>query len=122
MTIWFPASKQEKVISMTEFCSWWAFSAEMMGAKVARGKWMRGKLPKCVSHHARSPRTCHVYVRNQVGLELVQVDVEGAIEAKGGCDRGNNLGNETVEVGEAWGGDVEALLADVVNGLVVDHE
>ena len=23
---------------MTEFCSWWAFSAEMIGAKVAREK------------------------------------------------------------------------------------
>ena len=38
MTIWLPASKQEKVMSMTEFCSWCAFSAEMIGAKVARGK------------------------------------------------------------------------------------
>jgi hypothetical protein len=31
-------------MSATEFCSWWAFSAEIMGANVARGKWMRGKL------------------------------------------------------------------------------
>ena len=38
LTIWFPVSKQEKVMSATEFCSWFAFSAEMMGAKVARGK------------------------------------------------------------------------------------
>lgn len=38
LTIWLPVSKQEKVISETEFCSWVAFSAEMMGANVARGK------------------------------------------------------------------------------------
>jgi hypothetical protein len=44
LTIWLPGSKQEKVISATEFCSWWAFSAEMIGANVARGKWIRGKL------------------------------------------------------------------------------
>ena len=37
-TIWLPVSKHEKVISATEFCSWCAFSAEMMGAKVASGK------------------------------------------------------------------------------------
>ena len=48
MTIWLPVSKQEKVMSMTEFCSWWAFSAEMIGAKVARGKWIRGKLLQAV--------------------------------------------------------------------------
>lgn len=29
-------------MSATEFCLWWAFSAETMGAKVARGKWIRG--------------------------------------------------------------------------------
>ena len=30
--------------------------------------------------------------------------------------------DETVQVGEARGSDVEALLADVINSLVVDHE
>ena len=69
-----------------------------------------------------SPEVCHVYVRNQVGLELVQVDVERTIETKRGRDRRDNLSNETVEVGEAWGSDVETLLANVVNSLVVDHE
>ena len=29
-------------------------------------------------------------VRDQVGLELVQVDVEGAVEAEGGSDRRHN--------------------------------
>ena len=66
------------------------------------------------------PRTR--YARNQVGLELVQVDIEGTIETQGSSDRGDNLSDETVEVGEAWGSDVETLLANVVNSLVVDHE
>lgn len=83
---------------------------------------MRGKLAECVSHHSINPETCHVYVRNQVGLELVQVDVKGTIETKRSRDRRDDLSDETVEVGEAWGGDVETLLADVVNSLVVYHE
>ena len=57
---------------------------------------------------------------HQVGLELVQVDVEGTVETKRGGNRGDDLGDETVQVREAWRGDAEALLANVVNSLVVD--
>ena len=38
-------------------------------------------------------------VRDQVGLELGQIDVEGAVEAKGGGDGGHDLADETVQVG-----------------------
>jgi len=58
----------------------------------------------------------------QVGLELVQVDVQGTIESEGSGDGRDDLCNKTVEVGEARGGDSQVLLADVVDGLVVDHE
>ena len=53
---------------------------------------------------------------------LVQVDIEGTIETQGSGDRGDNLSGETVEVGEARGCDVKALLADVVDSLVVDEQ
>ena len=59
---------------------------------------------------------------HQVGLELVQVDVQGTVETEGGGDRRDDLGNQTVEVGEAWGGNSQVLLADVVDSLIVDHE
>ena len=67
-----------------------------------------------------SPGVCHVYVRNQVGLELVQVDVERTIETKRGRDRRDNLSNETVQVSEAGGGDAQSLLANVVKSFVID--
>merc|ERR1712055_1275618 len=41
-TIWLAGSKQAFEISETDSCSWYAFSAEMTGAYVARGKWIRG--------------------------------------------------------------------------------
>ena len=63
---------------------------------------------------------CYVYVRHQVGLEFVQVDVEGTVEAKRSRDGGNNLSDETVQVGEAGGRDAEVLLADVVNRFVIN--
>ena len=59
---------------------------------------------------------------HQVGLELVQVDVQGTVEPKGSGDRRDYLGNQTIEIGEAGGSDAQVLLANVVDGLVVDHE
>ena len=61
-------------------------------------------------------------VGDQVGLELVQVNVKGAIESEGCSDAGNDLSDEPVEVGESGGGDSEGLFADVVDGLIVNHE
>ncbi len=60
------------------------------------------------------------HVRNKVGLEFVQVNIQGAIETEGCGDRRDDLGDEPVKVGEAGGADVQTLLANVVNGLVVD--
>ena len=59
---------------------------------------------------------------HQVCLELIEVDVEGAVKAKRGCDTRDNLGYEPVEVGVSWTFDVQVALADVVDGLVVHHE
>ena len=48
-TIWLPGSKHEFVNSETDKASWKAFSAEMIGAYVANGKWIRGYGTKLVS-------------------------------------------------------------------------
>lgn len=61
-------------------------------------------------------------VGDQVGLELVQVDVEGAIETERSGDGGNNLSDEAVEVLVAGALNSEVAAADVVDGLVVNHE
>lgn len=59
---------------------------------------------------------------DQVGLELVQVDVEGTIEAQAAGDGADNLSNEAVEMLVTRTGDVEVAAADVVDGLIVDEE
>lgn len=41
--------------------------------------------------------------RHQVGLELVEIDVETTIETQGGGDGGDDLSNQTVQVGESGG-------------------
>jgi len=60
-------------------------------------------------------------VGHQVGLELSDIDVEGTIESEGGSQRGDDLSDESVQVGVGGSLDIEVSSADVINGLIVDH-
>jgi hypothetical protein len=70
----------------------------------------------------RGQREVDTGVGHQVGLELRQIDVEGTVEAQRGRDRADDLSDQTVQVGVGGALDVEVTTADVVDGLVVDHE
>ena len=61
-------------------------------------------------------------VGDEVGLELGHVDVESAIETEGGRQGGDNLGDQTIQVGVGGTLNVEIAAADVVQGLVVEAE
>ena len=61
-------------------------------------------------------------VGNQVGLELVQVDIEGAVESQAGRYRADDLGNEAVEVFVVGARDVKVSAADVVDSFIVHKE
>jgi len=58
-------------------------------------------------------------IRDQVGLELGYIDVQGTIEAQGSSQRGNALSNQTIEVSVGRTLDVEVTTADVIQSLVV---
>ena len=62
------------------------------------------------------------WVGHQVGLELVEIDVESTIESERGGDGADNLSDQTVEMLVSWTGDVKVTVADVVDCLVVDQE
>jgi hypothetical protein len=59
---------------------------------------------------------------HQVGLEFVQVDVQRTVKSERGGDGRDDLGNQTVKVGEARRADSQVLLADIIDSLVVNHE
>jgi len=61
-------------------------------------------------------------VGDQIGLELGQVNVESTVESERGGDGRHDLTNESVQVGVGGSLDVQVSSADVVDGLVVDHE
>ena len=60
------------------------------------------------------------WVWHQVGLELSNIDVEGTVESEGGGQRGDNLGNESVQVGVGWSLDIEVSSADIIDGFVIE--
>ena len=61
-------------------------------------------------------------IRHQVGLELGDIHVQGAVEAEGGGQGRHHLRNETVQVGVGGSLDVQAAAAYVVQGLVIQAE
>jgi len=61
-------------------------------------------------------------VGDEVGLELGDIDVQGTIESEGGSQGGDDLGDESVEVGVGGSLDIEVSSADIVDGLVVEHD
>ena len=61
-------------------------------------------------------------VGHQVGLELCQIHVESTIKPEGGSDGGDNLANQTVEVGIGRPLNIQVATADVIDGFIVHHE
>jgi hypothetical protein len=61
------------------------------------------------------------WVWHEVSLELGDINIEGSIESEGGGQGGDNLGDQSVEVGVSWSLDIEVSSADVINGFVVNH-
>merc|ERR1712083_861316 len=61
-------------------------------------------------------------VGNQICLELGKIHIESSVEPEGGGDGGDDLTDESVEVGVGRSLDVQVTAADVIDGFVVDHE
>ena len=61
-------------------------------------------------------------VGHQVSLELGQINVQSTVKSERSGDGGDDLSNEPVQVGVAGSLDVQVSAADIIDGLVVDHE
>jgi hypothetical protein len=62
----------------------------------------------------RGKHKVNTRVRYQVGLELGKINVQSTIETKGSCERGNNLGDKSVQVGVCWALNVKRTSAYIV--------
>lgn len=70
----------------------------------------------------RAEQEVNARIRHQVGLELVEVDVQSTLEAKGRSQRGGDLRDQSIQVEVRGLFNLQVLLANVVDGLVVEHE
>ena len=61
-------------------------------------------------------------VGDQVGLELSQINIESSIKPERCGDGGDNLTNQTIQIGVGGSLNVQVPAADVVDGLIVHHE
>jgi len=62
------------------------------------------------------------WIWHQVGLELSYINVKGSVESEGGSQRGDDLSNESVQVGVGWSFNIEVSSADIIDGFVIkDH-
>merc|ERR1719149_116797 len=64
----------------------------------------------------------NAWVRHQVCLELCDVDIESSIETQRGSQRGDDLRQESVQVGVSGTFNVQVATADVIERLVVVHD
>jgi len=62
------------------------------------------------------------WIWDQVSLELSDINIKGTVESEGGSEGGDNLSDKSVQVGVGWSLDIEVSSADIVNGLVIDHD
>jgi hypothetical protein len=67
-------------------------------------------------------RVVDTRVRHEIGLKLVQVDVESSIEAQARGDGADNLGDQTVEMFVVGTRNVQAATANIVDSFVIDEE
>jgi hypothetical protein len=60
------------------------------------------------------------WIWDQVSLEFGDINVKGTIESEGGGQRGDNLGNESVQVGVGWSLNIKVSSADIIDGFVIE--
>ena len=82
-----------------------------MGALVGRDDW-----------RVADQWVMNTWVWDQVGLELVQIDVKSTIKTQAGGNRADNLSDEAIKMLVVWSGDIKIATADVIYCFVVNQE
>jgi hypothetical protein len=119
-TIWLLGSKPARV-SYAVLLPWTMKQLTLEG-KVADLEALVRALLRRDDRGVADERVVNTRVWDQVGLELVQVDVESSVKTQTGGDGADNLGNQAVEMLVVRTRDVQAATADIVDSFVVDKE
>ena len=60
------------------------------------------------------------WIWHKVSLEFGDINVKGTIESEGSGKGGDDLGNESVQVGVGWSLNVKVSSADIIDGFVIE--
>jgi len=61
------------------------------------------------------------WIRDQIGLEFSNIDVQSSIESQRGSQRGNDLGYQSVQVSIGWSFNIQLSSADIIDSFIVQH-
>jgi hypothetical protein len=61
------------------------------------------------------------WVWDEVGLEFSNIDIEGTVESERSSQRGDDLSNESVQVGVSGSFNIELSSADIIDSFVINH-
>merc|ERR1740133_948673 len=92
-------SNAELVISATDSCSWYAFSAEMMGANEETTKWMRGYGTRLVWNSVTSTLRLRRQMSYRASLSTMK---ETSVCSRSECVDSTQLYGSTTAV-DTWG-------------------
>ena len=62
------------------------------------------------------------WVWHEVGLEFSNINVQSTIESEGGSEGGDDLSDESVQVGVGWSLDIKVSSADIIDGFVIEDD
>jgi hypothetical protein len=116
LTIWLCFSKQDMEISWTECFSCLALGGDTTGEYATSGKWIRGYGTRLVWNSLRSTFR-DPSKRREAVMDETTTDVRNVR-----LPRCLTLGDQSVQILVVGALNVEVAAADVVDGLVVDHE
>jgi len=60
------------------------------------------------------------WVWDQVSLEFSDIDVKGTVESEGGSEGGDDLSDESVQVGVSWSLNVKVSSGNIIDSLVIE--
>lgn len=119
-TIWLLGSKPIDIVSIS--CNQGAKDPRTLEGKILHAMALVGVAVFGHNGSVRDQRVMDTRERNQVGLELIQVDVESTIETQTGGDGAHNLGDEAVQLVVTRALNAQVSSADIIDSLVINEE
>jgi len=90
--------------------------------KISNGKLLMVSLVVAQDGGIRAKHEVNSRVWHQVSLELVDIDVEGSRESQRSSEGRDQLGDQSVQIGESGLFNIQSGSANIIDGLIVQQK